>query len=264
MHAPTVLECKRRQGLTKYELDEAVGVERLYQPIREIVKADGLHGALEVRFRVPVDRVSTDDFMSAVRPALSQSTDAEEVVANWGRVSYRRFPFSGTTSDTRLYSPDYLQQVFAWSPLDNNWDGLLCEVERPSRIRVDSYRLPFCVKWRSDSAEALTKKARGVTSLWASAAQQIPAGEVGLIYIAYPEGQRGEVADARTRHIVAASADLWHRWSIRIPVTVIARLYARPLGAGVPDLIESALPGVSPGEEHWLAQLPGRVFFCGR
>lgn len=264
MHAPAVLECKRRQGLTRYELDEAAAVERLYTPVREVVKAEGFHGALEVRFRVPVERVNPDDFVRIVTPALNQSADVEGIATDWGEVSYRRLPFNGTTSDTRLYSPDYLQEVFGWSPLDNDWDGFLGEVEQPLRIRVNGYRLPFCMKWRSDSSEALTKKARGVTSLWASAAKQIPAGEVGFIYIAYPEGQRGEVADARTRHIVATSLELWHRWSIRIPVTVIARLYARPLGVGVPDLIESALPGVSPGEEHWLAQLPGRVFSCSR
>jgi hypothetical protein len=264
MHAPAALECKRRQGLTRYELDEAAAVERLYKPVREAAKAEGLHGALEVRFRVPVERVNPDDFVRIVTPALDQTADAEGIVAEWGELSYRRLPFNGNTSDTRLYSPDYLQEVFGWSPLDNDWDGLLCDVEQPVRVRVNSYRLPFCMKWRSDSPEALTKKARGVTSLWASAAKQIPAGEVGFIYIAYPEGQRGEVADARTRHIVATSLELWHRWSIRIPVTVIGRLYARALGVGVPDLIESALPGVSPGEEHWLAQLPGRVFSCSR
>jgi hypothetical protein len=34
---------------------------------------------------------------------------------------------------------------------------------------------------------ALTKKARGLTSLWAHAVQQIPNGEIGFVYIAYPE-----------------------------------------------------------------------------
>ena len=116
---------------------------------------------------------------------------------------------------------------------------------------------------RSESAEAVTKKARGVTSLWARAARQVPSGETGFIYIAYPEGQRAELADARTRQLVKSSMEYWHRWSIRVPVTVIGRLYARPLGVGVPDLIEAALPGVTPGQEHLLARLPGRVFFVG-
>lgn len=264
MGAPAVIECKRRQGLTRYELDEAALVEQLYRPVRQHARANGLHGSLEVRFRVPVEMVDHGEFTHVLTSGLGQTTDVDRVLTNWGEFSYWRLPFAGRTSDTRLYSPDFLQQVFAWSPLDNEWDGLLCEVEPPTRIRVKEFRLPFCLKWRSDSAEAVTKKARGVTSLWASAAKQIPAGEVGFVYIAYPEGQRGELADARTRDILATSSELWHRWSIRIPVTVIGRLYARPLGPGVPDLIESALPGVSPGEEHWLAQLPGRVFFARR
>jgi hypothetical protein len=135
----------------------------------------------------------------------------------------------------------------------------LCEVEPPKRIRVNSFRNPFCLKWRSDSQDAITKKARGITSLWGKAAKQIPPGEVGFIYIAYPEGQRSELADARTRHIIEAGDKLYHRWSIRIPVTMIGRLFARSLGSGEPDLIESVLPAPSLGGEHWLTKLPTQV-----
>jgi hypothetical protein len=263
MHAPVVLECKRRYGLTQYELDEAAAIERLYVPLREIARAKGLHGTLEIRFRVPVMTVEPRDLIHLARPILEESVDAERTVEEWGSLAYRRLPFGGDVPDTRLYSPDYLKRVFAWSTIDNDWDGLMCEVQPPERVRVKTFRLPFCLKWRSDSPEALTKKARGITSLWAKAVKQVPPGEIGFIYIAYPEGQRAELADARTRHIAEMSQKLWHRWSIRVPVTVVARLYARPLGAGVPDLIEAALPAASKGEAHWLAQLPGRVFFCG-
>jgi hypothetical protein len=264
MHAPAVLECKRRYGLTQYELDEAAAIERLYAPPREIAKAEGLHGMVEARFEVPIETVDPGDFVRVAKSVIDQSIDAEGRFVSWGSLAYRRLPFGGDVPDTRLYSPDYLERVFGWSPADNDWDGLVCEVEPPERVRVRTFRLPFCLKWRSNSPEALTKKSRGVTSLWAKAIKQIPPGEVGFIYIAYPEGQRGELADARTRHIAEMSRKMWHRWSIRVPVTVIARLYARPLGAGVPDLIEAAMPGASEGEEHWLAQLPGRVFFCSR
>lgn len=258
---PAVVECKRRRGLAEYELTEAETVERLYEPLREIVKEKGLHGSLETRFRVPVDTVHPDEFVRVASAILTQSADTETFAVPWGELAYSRLPLTVNTPDTRLYSPDFLQQVFGWSSLDNDWDGLLCEVEAPQGIRVRSARLPSCLKWRSDSPKALTTKSRGVTSLWAKAAKQIPAGEVGFVYIAYPEGQRGELADARTREIIASSGEHWyHRWSIRIPLTVIGRIYARPLGAGVPDFIESALPGVSPGEEHWLEKLPGRVF----
>jgi hypothetical protein len=121
--------------------------------------------------------------------------------------------------------------------------------------------MPLCLKWRSDSEEALTKKARGVTSLWADALKQIPDGEMGFIYIAYPEGARPALADARTRDILnGATESWWHRWSVRVPVTVVSRLYARSLGHGCPDLIESAIPGASEGCEVFLTKLPYLVF----
>jgi hypothetical protein len=76
--------------------------------------------------------------------------------------------------------------------------------------------MPLCLKWRSESEEALTKKARGITSLWADAVKQIPDGEIGFVYIAYPEGARPGLADARTRHILKAGTEVWHRWSAQL------------------------------------------------
>ena len=258
--APAVVECKRRLGLTHYDLAEAGEVQRLYGRLREIARAGGFHGALEVRFKVPIETVETANFLSVAIPLLNHWADIEGICADWGEVSYRRLPFVGKLTETRLYSPDFLKRVFAWSPLGNEWDGLLCEVEPPRSIRVRTFRNPFCLKWRSDSQDAITKKARGITSLWAKAAKQIPPGEVGFIYIAYPEGQRSELADARTRHISETSASLYHRWSIQIPVTMISRLFARSLGSGEPDLIESVLPAVSLDGERWLTKLPAQVF----
>ena len=256
---PVVVECKRRLGLTHYELAEAGAVQRLYDRLREIARAGGFHGALEVRFRVPIETVEADNFLSVAAPLLNHWADIEGVCASWGEVSYRRLPFVGKLAETRLYSPDFLDRVFAWSPLGNEWDGLLCEVEPPKKIRVRTFRNPFCLKWRSESQDAITKRTRGITSLWAKAAKQIPAGELGFIYIAYPEGQRAELADARTRHIRETSASLYHRWSIQIPVTMIGRLFARSLGSGEPDLIESVVPAASPSGEHWLTKLPAQV-----
>ncbi len=257
---PAVIECKRRHGLTRYELDEARLVEGLYMGLRPSLEQSGLHGSLEVRFNVPVRTIDPKEFANLITNVLNQDSDLDTISTRWGEFGYRRLPFSGNVSDTRLYSPDYLENVFMWSGDQKEWDGILCRVEPPPQIRVRNYRLPFCIKWRSDCTEALTKKSRGVTSLWGRAAKQIPAGEVGFIYIAYQEGQRSELADARTRHIAASCTEWWHRWSVHIPIIVISRLYARALGVGVPDLIESSLPGSSPGEEHWLARLPSRVF----
>jgi len=116
------------------------------------------------------------------------------------------------------------------------------------------------MKWKSDSEEALIKKARGVTSLWANAVKQIQDGEVGFVYIAYPEGARPAVADARTNQIMVEASGFWHRWTVVVPAIVINRLYARSVGVGMPDLIESSICGVGKDQEVWLKMLPWRIY----
>jgi hypothetical protein len=257
---PAAIECKRRLGLTKYELSEAEHVETLYASIRPALRDAGIHGALKAKFRVPVRDVDAGSFAEHVMPLVRQDQDTDLLETPWGEAGFERLPYRGDMRLTRLYSPEYLEAAFRWNPLEDEWDGILCEVERPKSVLVREYTLPLCLKWRSDSGEALIKKTRGVLSLWADAVHQIPSGEVGFIYIAYPEGGRPAIADARTRRILEEAAGSWHRWSVRVPVTIIGRLYPRPLGCGMPDLIESALPGASRGEKFWLAKLPTLVF----
>jgi len=258
---PGAIECKRRLGLTKYELDEASHVEALYTAIRLPLQERGIHSSIEASFCIPLSSVSCAEFLDDILAAARHDQDREPKPTRWGSLAVRRLPFWGRVPATRLHSPDFLQQVFGWDPLQAEWDGLLCEVEAPPGIDVDKFRLPLCLKWRSESEQALTKRARGITSLWANAVKQIPDGEIGFVYIAYPEGARPAIADARTRHILKyMEKESWHRWSVRVPVTVISRLYARPVGAGCPDLIESSLPGAGKGQEFWLAKLPWMIF----
>lgn len=153
----------------------------------------------------------------------------------------------------------FLESVFGWNTFQDEWDGILCEVQPPPKNTVELYTAPLCLKWRNESDEALIKKSCGITALWAAAVDQIPDGDIGFVYIAYPEGSRRLLADARTRYIRDA-AEFWHRWSVRVPVIMVNRLYARSLGSGVPDLIESVMGGAMPGEEFWFKKLPWRVF----
>jgi hypothetical protein len=257
---PGAIECKRRLGLTNYELDEASRVEALYSEIRPSLQKRGIHSSIEVSFSVPLRSVSSVEFSADVLAAASHERDQGYKRTGWGSLAVRRLPFWESISATRLYSPDFLHQVFDWDPMQVEWDGLLCEVGTPTQISVESYIAPLCLKWRSESEEALTKKSRGITSLWADAVKQIPDGEIGFVYIAYPEGARPAIADARTQHILGSMEKSWHRWSVRVPVTVISRLYPRPVGVGCPDLIESSLPGVGKGQEFWLTKLPWLVF----
>jgi hypothetical protein len=256
---PGAIECKRRLGLTRYEIAEARHVERLYAGIRQFFREEAICGSLEVVFRIPVSNVDPAQFAQIAFDLASSGRD-ESVERPWGGVTFRPLRFYDEIPYTRLYAPDYLERVFGWAQLQDEWDGLLCEVEPPPAVGVSKYRLPRCVKWRSESSEAMIKKARGIASLWADAVKQIPDGDIGFVYIGYPEGSRPAVADARTRHIMKSAEEFWHRWSVRVPVTVISRLYPRALGPGSPDLIESAFPGVAQGQDHWLTKVPVRVF----
>jgi hypothetical protein len=256
---PAAIECKRRLGLTEYELQEAKLIENLYQGVRGLLQERGHHLSIEASFRLPLGSVSIAEFSRDVL-ATAEHADDGPLPTTWGSLRVQSLPFRGHLEGTRLYSPDFLQQVFEWVPEQTEWDGLLCEIDPPLEIAVERFMRPLCLKWRSESEEAQIKKVRGVASLWADAVKQIPDGELGFIYIAYPEGARAQIADARTRYIIDYMKECWHRWSVRIPATVISRIYARPVGGGCPDLIESSLPGVQDGQEFWLSELPCTVF----
>ncbi|MBL8240696.1 MAG: hypothetical protein JNM66_24975 [Bryobacterales bacterium] len=257
---PAAIECKRRLGLMSYELTEARQVEALYAAIRPTLRDRGLHCSIEVTFKLPLNQVSAEDFYNDITSAASLYSDTKETVTSWGAFEIRRLPYCGSIPRTRLYSPDFLRTVFGWNQGLGPWDGILAEVEPPARTLVEKYRSPICLMWRSDSEVAVLKRSRGIVSLWGDAAQQIPDGEYGLIYIAYPEGSRPSIADGRTRHILQSMDERWHRWSVRIPITIINRLYPRAVFEGRPDLIESAIPGAGEGHEIWLRMLPWLVF----
>lgn len=257
---PAVLECKRRRGLTDYELEEAARVERLYNFVRPGLRDRGVYGSLEVSFGIPVQRVPFGEFVELTEKAVAKPDGQNAKRASWGSLAFRPLPYRRSITGTRLYSPEYLEEVFGWSPDQDEWDGILCEVEPPVRVDVEIFMKPLCLKWRSESEEALLKKARGIKSLWTDAMKQIPEGEMGFIYVAYPEGSRAAIADARTRQIKKELNEVWHRWSIRAPATIVSRLYARALGVGVPDLIENVLLAATAGEEFWLTKLPQRIF----
>jgi len=257
---PGAIECKRRLGLTVYELDEAEQVEALYRPLRASLQDRGFHCSVDAVFGVPVRTISAGEFSEAILESANFGRDQETTPTRWGSFRIRRLPYCDRIPRTRLYSPDFIRHVFGWDVLENEWDGLFCEVESPSTIMVNSYRMPLCLKWRSEAEEAVTRRSRGIGSLWTNAIKQIPAGEIGFVYIAYPEGGRPAIADARTQHILKTMEESWHHWYVRIPVTVIGRLYPRPMHEGRPDLIESVLPGAAKGQEHWLTYLPWTVF----
>jgi hypothetical protein len=139
---------------------------------------------------------------------------------------------------------------------------MICQIDPNGGAIISQVSAPRCLKWRCDAEASRLKKARGLTSLWGDAVQQIPTGEMGCVYIAYTEGMRPTHADARTQHLLdsARNRDLYHRNSVMVPLTVINRLYPQALGNGGLEMIESAIPMTSDGHDFMLADFPTRVF----
>ena len=195
---PAVIECKRRLGLGEYELREASTVQKLYDSFAEVFRSRGIYGAVEVDFREEVEGISVDSFLDAVSEGLRTGRSQKQ----WGYLEFRELPHMRSIPYTRIYSQNFLEAAYGWRAYEENWDGIICEMRPPTSFGVELVRNPLCLKWRSTSGNAVLKKARGITSLWHRAVKQIPPGEVGFIYIAYPEGARTELADARTKHII--------------------------------------------------------------
>lgn len=255
---PIVIECKRRR-LENHVLSEGQKACLLYQAIRGDLQWACAHVAVD--FTVPIDDVSSDEFRRDVNAILREDDFDMVRDLRWGRLRCSQSERRIDVSRTRLYAPNFLEQVFGWSQEYNEWDGLICEVEPPRRVLIERANTPICMKWRSSSPDLAVKKARGLTSMWGDAIKQIPPGEMGIIYIAYTESARPDIADSRTRNIMETSKEKWnHQASITVPLVVVNRLYPRALGVGVPDLIENSLPMYTGNDPHMVATFPSNIF----
>jgi hypothetical protein len=257
---PAVVECKRRHGLTEYEAKEAHHVATLYDGIRTFLRERRLHVSIEVKFSSEVFDVDCGSFREQMAVALQSSAEGYERELPWGSIRSGKLRYIYQFPPTRLFSPIYLDRVFDWSQRQEEWDGIICEAESPPAISLCTAVSPRCLKWVSLSDKAILKKSRGVTSLWGDAVRQIPDGETGFVYIAYTEGARPELADARTKYIMNRCHDWYHRWSVMVPLTVINRVYPLSKGPGMPDLVENAMPMSPEGDESYMAMFPTLVF----
>jgi len=224
---PASIECKRRLGLLNYERSEATHVRALYEAIRtELARS---HARVDVVFSDEVATVVPSEFSAAMLPLLSGGVGRRQISMPWGDIIVEALPYTSRVERTRVFAPAYMASVFDWHP-NEEWDGIVCEVDPTTSLVVQQVRCPRALRWVSRSAVALQKKARGITSQWGDAMLQIPGGDMAFIYIAYPEVNRAEVADARTRDIMAATERWTHRWQISLGTTLVNRLYPRAIG----------------------------------
>ena len=261
---PVVVECKRRQPLTYYERKEFSVMREVFVLICAERKELGLVGELAITFRKEMIKLSPAEIMGAVRDCTNSLSPYAERETEWGSVRLRPVAVSQEFEPTRLYSPDCLKRVFDTDLELDEFDGICAVAANAHSPVVERAELPLLLKWTSDSPAALRRKLQTVKSLWIQAVDQVPTGEMGLIYLAYEEGHRPSLADARTDAIrELASMIYFKRRLIAVPMTVISRLIPNVVLEGRPDFIENTIPLAEGGWDDfnfWIREMPTSVF----
>jgi hypothetical protein len=134
-----------------------------------------------------------------------------------------------------------LEQAFGWRSDLPEWDGLCCWIGNARALTTSNVQEPLGLIWNNTSEAAMRKRTWAPTNLFGGAMDQIPSGEFGVVYVAYCEGAREEVADLRVNAFMERIGTWEHAGNIRIPISFLCRLYPRPLAHGAPDLIESTI-----------------------
>ncbi len=255
---PTVIECKRKRTCGQLRRESA-HAHHLFAALVKWLERERTRARISVDFVADVKTVSEKDFLAAAIPLVEKYDDEAFVEEAWGTVRFRRTPYTSKFETTRLFAPNYLKAIFDWD--DAEWDGGFFLVESPRGILVQSARDPTCLLWRCRSESSMAKKARGLASVFGKAIKQLPDGEMGIVYLCYEELGCEQVADRRTQLVIREIENWRHRATVNIPLVVVSRLYPRPLGAGIPDLVESSLPITSESMgEVILKHFPSNVF----
>lgn len=259
---PMVIECKRKQVITAYEITEESQMQKLYTILSDACRKKGLSGVFMLDSKIEAAILPVDEVVEcAIRQRFSYSPE-KPIEYKWGSVAFRELPSLLNIPTTRLYSPDLLLHVFGWDFDMPMHDGIICSIREPDNIFVDKIKDPLALIWTVSSEAAIIKRARTVSSLYGRAMHQVPIGESGIIYVCYQEGTRPEIADNRTEHL-RKELEAWrHQAGIRIPISYITRLYPRPLAGGQPDLIENTLRIFSEvyGDQMMFTYFPAGVF----
>ena len=261
---PIVIECKRKQELNAYEIKEFSIAREVFSAL--CVERDklGLIGELIIDFKKEMVNLPVAEIVQGVRDITKSLSLYATKETEWGTIALRPVSISTTFESTRPYSPDFLENVFGIDLESDEFDGICAVFNNDRSPVIDRAELPFLMKWRSNSEAAKEKKLQTIKTLWIEAVDQIPTEEAGLIYLAYEEGHRPSLADARTDAIRDLARTIYFkRRAIRIPMTVISRLFPNLMLEGRPDLIESAIPFVYGDKEDydfWTEEMPTGVF----
>ncbi|MGH7046807.1 MAG: hypothetical protein ACREE2_10540 [Stellaceae bacterium] len=259
---PLVIECKRQRALSDYELSEEGIMRDLFLRLRKEARRRGLYGRFSLRLSVEAATIDLEDVVARLISQRLAPHPERELTYPWGWSAFIELPSRlELQNTTRLYSPMMLDQVFGWRSDLPEWDGLCCWIGNARAVTMTDVQEPLGLIWNNTSEAAMRKRTWAPTNLFGGAINQIPPGEFGIIYVAYCEGAREEVADLRVNAFMERIAMWKHASDTRIPIIFLCRLYPRPLGDGNPDLIESSVKLSSGTNESVLFKsFPATIF----
>ena len=259
---PMVIECKRRAALIDYELKEEARMREVFMALSAEARRRGQYGRYALKLNVEAFDIDVAEVARALLAQRLVPRPSRPTAYPWGEVAFSEIPRRVPLPEVcRAYSPRVLNYVFDWNSDLPEWDGLICRFEAAQGSLVDECRGTVGLVWTNLSDRAVAKRAFAPVRLFMDAMSQVPPGEFGIIYCAYVEGAREEIADRRLANYVERLADFEHAGSIGLPISYLVRLYPRALGDGAPDLIESTIRFLGPhGVNELFADFPGAIF----
>jgi hypothetical protein len=259
---PMLIECKRRRALSDYESAEEGIMRQIFLALQHEAQAKGLTGRFELRLTVEAQRAPTAEVVTRMISQRLAAHPERHTEYAWGSVAFTPLPRRFDVSPTKLYGPNMLRAAFDWNSDVPEWDGIICQVDGAGAFMTDEVRNPIGLVWNNSSRQAIVKRAWAPLDLFGDATNQITPGEFAVIYLAYTEGARSEIADERVQRFLKKMPEWDHPGSVRIPISFLVRLYPRALNEGQPDLIESTIRLYSGlyGDPRLFEDFPNSIF----
>lgn len=219
---------------------------------------------LDAVFTAEVRSVTPDDFRTAAIEAITSAEGitsvfrSTEVRRTWGTLVAEVLPYTMTVERTRLYAPNYMERVFGWIPNDA-WDGISCEVDDASGHVVTRVKNPRALRWVNECGCAHEESPR--RDLAVGQGDAAGSGRYHGLHLHRVSRSQSARGSRRAHADLMDACGSWkYRWPVSIGTTVINRLYPRSLGAGSPNLIESAIPLAPEGDRTIADIVPSCVF----
>ena len=258
---PVTLECKFQRRWSKTEEIEIEVLQRIFATLAN--RFGGKMCALvDLTINKRICDVGAQEITEDVVKQMESLGPFTERQCGWGMFKVNALPpeIEWQTA-TRLYSPNFLKQVFDWEAETATWDGICAWIKDENNIIAQRVHLPLGMRWRLFHPADEAAKARDVMRHLQEAADQIPVGEAGCLYVGFEDSHRSALADLRTKRIIERLPKFYHRKrGAQIQYLLVDRLYPRCLGDGMPDLVESCIPASLEEDHVWSDLMPTLVF----